>query len=65
VCTPSKVASRTTSRHHKLAKKITVNCPKKNKVKPNEYPWIYSANPKNIKRAPKETSIGQGLAFTK
>jgi hypothetical protein len=64
VCTPSKVPSRTTSRHHKDAFNIVAKSPKKNKDNPIVKACINNANPKTIKKALNAVTIGQGLGFT-
>lgn len=64
VCAPSKVPSRTTSRHQKDAFKMVITRPKKNKVRPTVYECIKRANPNTIKNALNAVTIGQGLAST-
>jgi hypothetical protein len=51
VCCPSKVASRTTSRHQKVTFIIIPKNPIKNTSSPRENPCLYLTSPKVMNRA--------------
>jgi hypothetical protein len=64
VCAPSKVPSRTTSRHQKEAFNKSVKNPKVSTCIPKEKECIYNTSPKTVKNALKATTNGHGLAST-
>lgn len=62
---PSKVLSRTISRHQRNMQKIIEKKPKKVTGKPNEYPWKYITLPVVNVKAENEESRGTMLKSTK
>ena len=64
VCCPSKVPSRTTSRHQKVAFSTTAKIPRAKREYPALNECLCSTRPSTLKKAEKETTKGQGLGST-
>jgi len=64
VWAPSKVPSRTISRHHNVAFIVVAISPTKNKKNPDSYECIYNVNPSIVANAENDVVNGHGLTST-